>query len=219
LLGSSGGGTAKVTACVADKKNTNAVGLLGNSNFNITKFPYILKSCDQVILIEGATTFLVPDDYMNKEPRTYTMSAYAVNQFKTISPMILQTQLLLDDMASMPVEIPGAPRCLKFQGSEKDIIMCLNQNQKASQLLKAYADFMKCRMGGNLADGSDKQPLKLFKEFQKACLKRKSDSGRDLSEEEYLKKLNSGLPSILNRNKFAKMSFNSAFGYKTPGSE
>lgn len=216
----SSGGTATPLACPPDSKNTNVVGKTGNLNFKITKAPYVLKSCDQVIYIEGATTFIEPDDYKNRKPQIYTMSAYSINQFVTVTPeMNLKRQILLDDITSMPVEIPGAPRCLKFSAAESDIIMCLNQNQKANQLMKAYQDLLKCRLGGDINDDRDKQPMLLFKKFQLACMKKKQDGAPNVQEANYLKSLDPSLPNLMRQQSFKLNNFNPAFGYKTPGAE
>ena len=212
---------ASIIACTGDKKNTNAVGRLGHPNFFITAAPYVLKSCDQVILIDGMQTFIEDDDYKNRKPQVFTISAYAINQFANSTPSSLNAQILMDDLVTVPIEIPGAPRCLKFEKKNKHIVMCFNQNQKMAQIMKAYEDFMKCRLGQGITKEPE-QPLKLFKLFQEACMKRK-EGGKSITEENYMKYLSKQLPSIADvaleskKNKFKNLQFNPAFGLKTPG--
>ena len=133
----------------------------------VTAAPYKIASCEQVVEI-NAKTLLDYKDFSKKGPAFFTISAYMVNQFEKKDGNTLTVSLSMDKIGNMPSIIPGSVSCVGFLDSNnKQIAICLPDKSTANQVLKAFGDFMKCRMGDNLKD----TPAATIKNILKAsCL-------------------------------------------------
>jgi hypothetical protein len=155
-------------ACITDGKSTNAVGQIGPKQFAITKPPYKLFSCDQVLILD-AQTFINPRDYQKRRPAVFTLSVYMVNQFDSKDSKTMKNHLLLENITNLPDNIFGAPSCVEFIDSKtlNKMNICLNSKQEADDLVEVFMDFLKCRIGDNLKNVSQED---LKKVYEAACL-------------------------------------------------
>lgn len=131
--------------------SSNALGYVGPVNYSVSVPPYVVKSCDQVILVpvKRISNF---NDYCKKDEGFLTMSVYMVNLFETKDSNKLVESITLDKMTNIPVPLAGAPGCIDFRGGDKRIAACFEENDAVNQLIQAYQDFMRCRNGDNLKD-------------------------------------------------------------------
>lgn len=200
-------------ACESGKKATNAVGHLGPKNYAITKSPFKVFTCDQVLLIEG-TTFIDPNNYLYRKSAFFTLSAYVINHFDKKNPDNLRTSILADDITEVPSAVFGAPDCVSFVDNKtmKKIDMCFANPGLAQQIIYAYHTFMKCRMGDSLKKITS---LEIKKIFKSACLGRNFDVPDQGAETQFNSYLKSFLPPVIKNKINGKI--NPAFGNKIPG--
>ena len=166
------------TNACTDPKSTDVTGKLIENKFIITHAPYELKRCDSVLIIEGAT---IPSlkNYAIKTMQLFTMSAYMINAFNSKDGKSLSQHLLLEDIPTIPSVIYGTLRCLTFNNKKGDpIIMCLDNEDQAKQIIDVFLELLKCRIGDNL---KDVDPVDLQRVFKQACLGEKppNDHGGD----------------------------------------
>jgi hypothetical protein len=129
--------------------SSNALGFVGNVTNSVSVPPYVVKRCDQVILVAGKriTNF---KDYCQKTEGYLTMSVYMVNLFEARDSNKLVESITLDKMTQMPQVLAGAPGCIDFIGGDKRIATCFEEPETVNELIQAYQDFLRCRMGDNL---------------------------------------------------------------------
>lgn len=137
-------GAALGTDIFVGKSNaSNAAGVVGTANYTITKAPYIVKSCDQVLQISGKTINL--NNYSDRKPAFMTFSIYFANFFpmKNSSALIksMETQLLTAGLT----EIPGAPGCTLFKGPSNDYPFCFESEVIRKQIEEAAVKFLNCK--------------------------------------------------------------------------
>jgi len=165
--------------------------MIGPNALAITKAPYKVFSCDQVLVLDGKT-FIEPDNYTKRKPQVFTLSAYMINQFDSSDPKSLKNQILLDDITELPDIIHGAPQCINFVSkSTKKIALCMKSEKRAQLVKQAYDKLIECRMGNNLQEMTRED---LFREFKDACSGNGNGEPNIISEEKYLKMVNSFLP-------------------------
>ena len=168
---SSGGDGTK--AC-GDPKSTNATGKIGPNSLAITKPPYKVISCDQILIIEG-TTFASTRDYSVRKNQVFSLSLYMLNSFNSKDPKTLSNHMLLEDMSNLPTSIYGAPTCISFDNlkTNNKIVMCLPARGYVEQIKQAIMKFMKCRIG---FIGKNIKPKDIRKVFEATCKGKKLDS-------------------------------------------
>jgi hypothetical protein len=212
-------------ACITDFKATNAVGQLGPLSFAITRPPYKISSCDQVVIVNGET-FSNPRDYSKREKAWFTLSVYMVNSFSFDAAgkrdsQNLRNHMLIQEITSMPMEIIGAPGCLEFFDSKNmnRIVACFDE--ATQKLIKAtYMDLMKCRIGDDLKNLNSDQLAELI---------RTSCMGNDLKFRDSRRlmnflKTNNLMPQTqyqveqANNSLMEKLGINPAYGLQVPGS-
>lgn len=139
-------------ACVQDNLSTNALGAIGPLNFALTRAPYKIESCDQVIIVEGET-FQDPRDYSVKVKAFFTLSIYMVNMLGASDPNTLKRHMLFNEIDVLPDEVLGAPNCLDFMDSKtlNRIVMCFKTKTQFHQIKSSYRRLMECRAGNNLS--------------------------------------------------------------------
>jgi hypothetical protein len=175
---SSSGGKGTLTC--TDPMSTNATGKLVEDKWTITKAPYKLERCDQVLLIEGATipsyNAKLPEkkDYAHRLNNFFTLSAYMINSFTGRNGKTINGHILLEDLKDIPSKIYGAPLCLVFNVKQspgmfqqKPMVMCMNSPEEVTQIIEVYMDFLKCRIGDNL---KNVDPTALHLIFENACM-------------------------------------------------
>lgn len=167
-------------ACVSDAKATNALGVTGPLTFAITRPPYRVFSCDQVIVL-NAQTFVSPLDYQNRKVAVFTLSAYMVNQFDSMDAKTMTNHILVENVTDLPDNIYGAPSCLDFTDTKimNKITICMNSKVESDQIKNAFIDFLKCRLGDNL---KEMKPDQIRRVIDAACLGQAIDM-KDNSEE------------------------------------
>ena len=134
---------------------------MGPTNFSISAAPYKVKSCDQVLLIP-AKRILNFDDYCQKQDGFFTMSIYMVNLFEAKDSNKLVESITMDKLTNIPSKLAGAPGCIDFRGSTKRIAVCVGSQDTVDQLIQAYMDFMRCRMGDNLKQLSWEEMMRII---------------------------------------------------------
>lgn len=139
--------------------SSNALGHVGPTNFSISQAPYKVKSCDQVLLIP-VKRIMDFNDYCQKQDGFFTMSIYMVNLFEAKDSNKLVESITMDKLNNVPRALAGAPGCIDFRGDTKRIAVCLDSPDMVDQLIQAYMDFMRCRMGDNLKQLSWEEMMK-----------------------------------------------------------
>lgn len=129
--------------------SSSAVGAIKNES-RVLSAPFKVKSCDQVIEIEGAKTLTDLNDFSQKQDRFFTMSVYMLNEFKKKDSSSLVESISFDKVTSFPSILPGSVGCVRFLGETRKSIVCLESEDRASQLIQAYKDYQKCRRGEGL---------------------------------------------------------------------
>jgi hypothetical protein len=112
--------------------------------------PYVVTSCDQVIEIPG-NTLTDMNDYSKKAPKFFTLSTYLVNQFEKKDSATLTDSIGVEKISVLPQIIEGSVSCIGFYtNSNQRIIMCLDNEAAAKDIMKAFNQFSKCRAGGSI---------------------------------------------------------------------
>jgi hypothetical protein len=125
--------------------SSDAAGLVGPTNFSISSPPYVVKRCDQVLLLPGKKLNL--KDYCTKEDAFMTLSIYMANLFLTKDSNKLIESIPMDQMTTIPSPIPGAPGCTTFSSRFKSWAFCYESEAILGQVIEAYKEFMTCRKG------------------------------------------------------------------------
>jgi len=113
--------------------------------------PFKVKSCDQVIEINGFKTLSDLNDFSQKQDRFFTMSVYMLNEFKKKDSSSLVESISFGKIREIPQIITGSVGCVKFNSEFRKSIVCLDSEDKANQLINAYKDYQKCRRGEGLS--------------------------------------------------------------------
>ena len=145
--------------------DSNSLGQPSNGSL-VSKVPYNLTSCAQIMLIEGET--VDQNDYGVRAERKFTMSAYFVTeQNKTESTQLIKS-ISLANIAYHPMFLKGAPRCIVFKSNADSIIMCAKTEEDAKSVLFNYDVFMKCRSGVKI--GPETKPSEKKVMINQPCL-------------------------------------------------
>jgi hypothetical protein len=122
---------------------TDALGIVGFTNYSINKPPYVVKRCDQILLIHGKKLDLL--DYCIKDDAFMTMSIYMVNFFLKKDSNNLLDSYNMNDITAIPSALPGAPGCTMWQTKTKSFPFCYESVEILDQVTKAYYEFLHCR--------------------------------------------------------------------------
>lgn len=129
------------------KKNTNstnAIGKFGKRDL-VYKFPFLLESCDQVLLVKGFVIEL--ENYFNSTPVYMTMSAYMLNLFEKENPDNLLKSISLDKLVGVPTAVAGAPQCLAFKALNEQINFCFKSEKIKTNAMTSVNQLLGCRKG------------------------------------------------------------------------
>lgn len=197
---------------------TNCTNSAGNKyigkNISLTETPLIVKTCDQVLYIAGAQILKDYDDCSSKESAFFTMSMYMVNYFKKESASTLTKSILIENMDTLPIIIPGTKKkCLGFSSKVNNqfdkFSICFNDSDTTKMLYSAFMNFMKCRLGDSL------KPLTL-KELRKVygllC------QGNKINPKTIFLNNREDLIKEINSNMKEKISSNPYYSINVPGS-
>jgi hypothetical protein len=140
----------QTTSTQDPQKQTNVVGAI-KPDIVIDKAPYELKSCDQVLYIT-AERISIHNDYTSRSSAFFTMSAYLINMFESKDTNKLLESINLGHIKVVPHVLQGSKNCIIYNDahSNRNITLCISDQTVLEQWQKAYDDFMRCRMGGNL---------------------------------------------------------------------
>lgn len=124
---------------------TDAVGMVGFTNYSVYKPPYKVKRCDQILLIPGKK--LDMKDYCLKEDAFMTLSIYMANFFLKKNPNKLLESFPMDQITAIPSALPGAPGCCMWTTKHRSFPYCYQSEEILEQVIQAYYDFLNCRKG------------------------------------------------------------------------
>ena len=125
------------------KDASNAVGIVGElSDYTISKPPYVVKTCDQVLQIEGKV--LDTSNYSIRTPGFMTLSIYFVNFFKSNNASQLIESMRTPEITNTLSELGGAPGCTMFKTLTKEYFFCFDTPAILKQMSKAMQKFMNC---------------------------------------------------------------------------
>lgn len=130
--------------------SSSALGSMKNES-RVLSAPFKVKSCDQVIEIEGVKTITDLNDFTQKQDRFFTMSVYMLNEFKKKDSSSLVESISFDKIKEFPKILSGSVGCVIFSSGSKKTNVCLDSEDKANQLINAYKDYQKCRRGEGLS--------------------------------------------------------------------
>ena len=163
-------------------KSTNAVGRIGPSNYSISSPPYIVKSCDQILLIH-ATTFLDENDYSKRKPAFLTISIFMINIFDSADNTKLVNSIYMNDINRVPSVIKGSKDCVGFNDEKhnRNINMCY---ENPDEILNAFQAFTRCRSGDNLKGQKIKKIV-----IKKKCTKKKKKKDKGKQRAKFISKV------------------------------
>jgi hypothetical protein len=113
----------------------------------ITKAPFKISRCDQIILVEGQTIINFTD-YTERKNAFFVIGIYIANMFTNKNTDNLIDSILLAHLSSSPDLIKGTNNCLDLDDKQhkKRIAMCLPE-ENISDIKTVFMEFFKCRMG------------------------------------------------------------------------
>ena len=145
--------------------DSNSLGQPTNGSI-VSKAPYNLTSCDQIMSLEGET--VDPNDYSSKSERKFTLSAYFITeQNKTQSSQLIKS-ISLANILYHPMYLKGAPKCILFKSESDSIIMCAKSEEDAKSIMSNYDVFIKCRSGVKI--GPEVKPTEKKVMINQPCL-------------------------------------------------
>jgi hypothetical protein len=103
------------------------------------------------------------NDFSIKEDRFFTLSVFMINVFLKKDSNSLIESISLDKINDNPKILEGSVGCVKFSDGKKDIIICLNSEEKAKNLVESYKDFQKCRGGKKIRKTKQSKVLEILK--------------------------------------------------------
>lgn len=116
---------------------------------HITASPYHVTACDQVIEIQ-AKYLTDLTDFSKKADAFFTFSLYMINQFAQRDVNTIMNSISMYKLKTTPSIITGSVSCVSFAASSNNITICLPDKDTANQIIEAFNQFMKCRIGDNL---------------------------------------------------------------------
>jgi hypothetical protein len=122
---------------------TNALGIVGFTNWSINEAPYKVERCDQILLIKGKKLNL--KDYCEKTDSFMTMSIYMINFFIKKDVKSLLDSFSMADITSIPSEIPGTTGCTMWTTKTKTFPFCYESKEVLDQVTAAYYKFLNCK--------------------------------------------------------------------------
>lgn len=75
-----------------------------------------------------------------------------VNMFDKKDSNTLRESIPMDKISSLPEIMKGSVSCIEFRSHKTHFAMCLPSKAEADNVIKAFGQLMKCRMGDSLKD-------------------------------------------------------------------
>jgi len=141
--------------------NFDSLGLKVDQNVFLTKQPFALSRCDQIVSFEAD---LIPDldDYTTRQASNFMITAYNINVFdKTDSAQLIKS--ILFTSGNKPPQSPlGALNCLSIDGGLLDgpLMFCLKDDKEYANISSVISLFEDCRNGGTLGPPLPAPPSK-----------------------------------------------------------
>jgi len=182
--GSAAGGSVKNTNVHQGKDNsTNAVGTIGPANFSVTVAPYVVKSCDQVLLVK-CQILTDMDNYEKRKTAFFTMNLFMINVFETAANNRLSHSIYLDNMKRVPHYLTGSRTCINFNDSKfsKNVALCFDNKERMNEIIKAFHDFNRCRSGDDLKPVTLEAIKRLVKIYDNCTDTKASKHGRKFNQ-------------------------------------
>jgi hypothetical protein len=132
---------------------TNVVGSLQTKDIIVEASPFEIKRCDQVVMF-NAKTLADQEDYLSRKDAFFTISAYLVNMFESKDSNKLLESISLSHITNVVGPLRGTKYCLLFVDSvsERNLVMCLKDENEMVEIHKAYEHLNKCRVGGEIEE-------------------------------------------------------------------
>ncbi len=127
-----------------------------------------VSDCNKPIEIH-ATSLIDPTNFSLKKNKFYIERIDGIYQYDKRNINKFEKRLLFSELSDIPFIVTGSSSCVKFQSNDDTIIVCLNSEKEAIELLRTYERFLTCAKGGII----DKTPIdvKLIKKMiEKSCL-------------------------------------------------
>ncbi len=135
------------------KTTLNSVGGLSHPDVIVSKEPYEITSCAQVLEVE-VQTLADQNDYTTRKPAFVTMSAYLINLFESKDNNKLLESISLANLDVVPHILKGSVSCMVAvdDKSLRNITICLKNKEEEVEFAKAFSNFESCRMGSDLQE-------------------------------------------------------------------
>jgi len=121
--------------------------------------PYTIDRCDQIVAFNAD---FIPDheDYTQRKPAFFTVSAYHFNLFEKNDPSLLGHSILFSNSRKDPSEPRGAQYCLLVDGgdNEKPLIFCAQDSKEFESYKTVFSTFADCR-AGKIISKPDAKPV------------------------------------------------------------
>ena len=121
-------------------------GVLAKGKLELSKRPYKVNQCDQVILFKGSRIVNF-DDYSKQKSSHFSLSAYLLNVFEEKNPNKLIDSININQLLKEPTNLVGMKKCINFTAQSGRIAVCLGNEEEAEEVLKAYEEFRSCVKG------------------------------------------------------------------------
>ena len=132
------------------KKVMNSIGrtveVVDPKEMTVTKFPFYLTRCDQIIKTPAE---FIPDmgDYRNRETGYFTLTSAYFNLYKDPKYNLLFRSIHVSQTKEFPRHIRGTKSCILLKSppkGDKDITLCLPNKQHELKMLSALLFFREC---------------------------------------------------------------------------
>jgi len=211
----------------SEEKNTgdvfiNSLGHEVDLPTIVDKPPYALERCDQIVAF---STDFIPDleDYTQRKPGYFTISAYHFNRFEKNDANLLEQSILFANSRADPTEPAGAQNCLLIDGgqTEKQVIFCGKDEADFKNIKAIFATFADCRAGRIISKAENKPvgPPPTSANPNLPDLVKKCGFDGPLVNPEELMKQQSDKKDDANANKNENGDFWIPGGSKVPGSK
>ena len=118
----------------------------------LTKFPYEITRCDQVVTFKGQ---FIPDfnEYRGRADGFFTLTAHYANLFAEDNANKLLRSVLLSEVSTRPHIFHGSGGCILISskdGPQHNISICLNDPKQQQNILEVLKSFTDCRGGSTI---------------------------------------------------------------------
>ncbi len=200
----------------------NSLGNKVNAQSLLTKYPWTVDRCDQIIVVKAK---YIPDfdDYTVRKDAWFVITAYQISMFTTDKADSLQQNGMLSETKFMPAHLNGSGNCIQIDGGSggHNMALCVKTKKEEEALIVAVKEFYDCR-GGIDQSGKKGKNLKKKKEIDvkdvkkllKSCNLGKFKGAKDLN-----KKLQEEKKKLKEQKAFKPTGWFAPSNSKVPGSK